>query len=111
MRHFLFLYTIYIYNLRSHPQRHQCPQKTYKNKGWVNWGDWLGTDNIAPYYKIYRLFNDARDFIRSLNLKSQNEYKKFSKQVDFPKDLPVTPERTYKNRGWISWYDWLGKEK
>ena len=84
------------------------PQLVYKNNGWTSWGDWLGTGNIHPSKKQYMSFNKARKFVRGLNFKFSRDYKKYAKQSDFPQDLPTTPETTYKNKGWISWGDWLG---
>ena len=39
---------------------------TYKNKGWIGMGDWLGTGTIANQQKEYRSFEDAREFVHSL---------------------------------------------
>jgi hypothetical protein len=26
-------------------------------------------------------------------------------------NLPYSPEKVYKNKGWVSWYDWLNKKR
>lgn len=44
------------------------------------------------------------------NLKNSNSWKLFCKSGLRPKRMPSTPPRSYKNKGWISWYDFLGKE-
>src|SRR5688500_6628274 len=36
------------------------PNEYYKDKGWISWGDWLGTNYIAPQKRKYRPFNEAR---------------------------------------------------
>ena len=46
------------------------PAGVYKNKGWKNLGDWLGTGMIAYQNREYKSFEDARKFVRSLKLKS-----------------------------------------
>ena len=84
------------------------PSETYKNKGWIGMGDWLGTGNIANYNKKYRNFNAARKFVRSLNLKSEAEWRAFCKSGKRPADIPGNPNKTYKDKGWIGMGDWLG---
>ncbi len=84
------------------------PNRTYKDKGWVNWGDWLGTGNIANFLKEYRSFKEARDYAQSLQLRSRTEWREHTKSSDFPSGIPVDPYRTYKDKGWVNWGDWLG---
>ncbi|MDC0323717.1 hypothetical protein OAM21_00825, partial [Verrucomicrobia bacterium] len=84
------------------------PESTYKGKGWTGFGDWLGTGNIASHRRQYRNFNAARVFARSLNLKSGSEWRVFCKSGKLPDDIPATPDRTYKDKGWKGIRDWLG---
>ncbi|RJP78608.1 MAG: hypothetical protein C4522_12595 [Desulfobacteraceae bacterium] len=84
------------------------PNNTYKNKGWKSMGDWLGTGTIAPQLMVYRNFEEAREFVHSLHLNGQKQWKEFCKSVNMPDDIPATPDRIYKNKGWISYGDWLG---
>ncbi|MBN9289503.1 MAG: hypothetical protein J0H47_16365 [Gammaproteobacteria bacterium] len=84
-----------------------APHKVYRNLGWISWGDWLGTSKIATQLIKFKSFREARKLVRSLNLKSINEWKQFCIQQK-PKDIPSTPDRTYRNSGWISYKDWLG---
>ena len=84
------------------------PQSVYKNKGWKSWGDWLGTGNIAKQLRIYRSFDDARTFARTLNLRNHTEWEKLSINGQLPKDIPSHPQTHYKKKGWKSWGDWLG---
>jgi hypothetical protein len=90
------------------------PQRTYKDRGWVNWGDWLGTGTIANRLKKYRPFKEARAFVHGLGLKSWSEWKKYCRgelreKGKKPEDIPSNPNLPYKDKGWINWYDWLGK--
>ena len=91
------------------------PHKTYSHKGWVNWGDWLGTGTVANYLMKFRSFKQARSFARSLGLHGQKEWNAFcqgelpSKGV-LPSDIPAKPQRTYANKGWKGTADWLGTE-
>ena len=61
----------------------------------------------------WRPFEEARDFIRSLGLKSQNEWFSYSKGAlnkkgERPGDIPSCPNLVYKDSGWISFGDWTG---
>ena len=84
------------------------PQKTYKNKGWVSWGDWLGTGRIADQLKQFKNFNEAREFVHKLKISSVKNWEEYCKSGKKPHDIPATPRTTYKNKGWINWGDWLG---
>ena len=84
------------------------PNRIYKNKGWIDWGDWLGTGSIAPKNRVFRDFESSREFVRGLKLKGQLEWYEYRKSGDKPEDIPSSPNNTYKNDGWVSWGDWLG---
>jgi len=56
-------------------------------------------------------FEEAREYIRLLNLKSQKDYQKFIKSNPTPNDFPSKVDRVYKNNGWLSWGDFLGYSK
>jgi hypothetical protein len=84
------------------------PNQVYLNEGWTNWADWLGTTTIATNLREYRSFPQAKGFVHGLGLKSANEWRAYTKSKGFPKDLPVSPNRTYAKTGWSGWRDWLG---
>ena len=84
------------------------PHDMYKNHGWVSYYDWLGAKQIPSRFKKFKLFADARKFVRQLNLKSAKEWFNYTKQKDFPSDLPKNPKSVYAKDGWISYGDWLG---
>ena len=54
----------------------------------------------------------AREYARSLNLKSHEEWEALAKDRSFanknrlPDDIPSYPNNLYE--GWIGWWDWLG---
>ena len=83
-----------------------APNTTYKDF-WVSWGDWLGTGNT--HKKEYRSFEDAREYVRNEKLDSQRDWQKWSKSGKRPDDIPSHPDDVYKDSGWISWANWLGK--
>jgi len=89
------------------------PSRFYKDKGWIGWGDWLGTGTIAPRYRKWRPFEEAREFVWTLGLKSGTEWRKYNRgempeKGTRPIDIPANPDQSYKDRGWVSWGDWLG---
>ena len=89
------------------------PAQAYKKEGWLGFGDWLGTGTIAPRLRrkaVYPKFELARSFARSLGFKKRAEWQRLCKG-DFPSNMSKSPQRTYKNSGWISWADWLTDEK
>jgi len=85
-----------------------APEKVYINKGWISLGDWLGTGRIATNYREYLPFEEARAEVRALGFNSQKEWWEYCKSSDRKMDIPVAPNQTYKNEGWINVSDWLG---
>jgi len=84
------------------------PEKTYKNKGWNGYGDWLGTGNTSPRYRKYWPYEKARDYVHKLGLKYISDWHQFTKSGKLPKEIPADPFGVYKNNGWKSNGDWLG---
>ncbi|MFL2692389.1 MAG: DEAD/DEAH box helicase family protein [Gammaproteobacteria bacterium] len=100
---------------RAYANSKQCPDDlpvnantTYKDKGWISMGDWLGTGNVANYNRVYLPYNEARKFVRNLNLKGQRDWTKYTKSKKLPANIPAAPWNHYKDKGWISIGDWLG---
>ena len=84
------------------------PRQTYADKGWIGFGDWLGTGRVANHQRKYRPFKQARAFARSLRLNSRAEWSAYCQSGKTPDDVPGHPERIYIDAGWISMGDWLG---
>lgn len=81
------------------------PQITYKDSGWISWGDWLGTDR--SYKKEFLSFEEAREFVRRLKFQKQEEWFDFAKSKDRPDNIPYSPNEVYKQDGWKGYGDWL----
>jgi hypothetical protein len=75
----------------------------YKDKGWVGYGDWLGTSFLP--------FTEARDFVRKLGLKNYHEWNDWRTSDKRPKNIPSSPRSVYANKGWCGIQDWLGTTK
>ena len=90
-------------------------KRYYKDNGWINWGDWLGTRRISKRGGRFLRFETAREFARSLGLKGKAEWGHYCKGKfpDLPQlreDIPNNPYVHYKSSGWENWKDWLGNE-
>jgi hypothetical protein len=81
--------------------------KVYK-KDWQGWGNFLGTETIAAKNKQYLTFTEAREFTRKLKLKGARAWYEYCRSGDKPDDIPATPSRHYKGKGWMGWGDWTG---
>jgi predicted helicase len=87
------------------------PHRTYKRKGWVSVGDWLGTERISNQKKKFLPFNEARKFVHKLNFKRIEEWLEYCKSGNKPAYIPSNPDKEYKDKGWVSTRDWLGTNK
>ncbi len=81
------------------------PQGTYRGRGWVNWGDWLGTRNQKGGYLR---FEEARSIARNLGLKGREEWPIWAGSNLRPNNIPASPNTVFTNDGWAGWPDWLG---
>jgi superfamily II DNA or RNA helicase len=89
------------------------PAGSYAGKGWVGIGDWLGTSRQSNRYRQFMPFENARNYVRSLGLRSSSDWRKYciSKEKGIkklPSNIPSHPERAYDGAGWRGIEDWLG---
>ena len=82
------------------------PRSSYKGE-WLSWGNWLGTGNIATRDREWRPFEEAREYVRALELKSQEEWVAYCKSRQKPDDIPANPRSSYKDE-FKGFGDWLG---
>ena len=90
------------------------PHKTYKENGWINWRDFLGTDNYSftEKYEKFISYEDAKKYLTKFKLKNYTEFVLFFKNNKRPKYIPSSPHATYSKKGsWISWEDFLSLKK
>lgn len=83
----------------------------YKNKGWLFWGDFLGTNKISDNEKNknYLSYSDAQKYmsIHFPFIKSGNQWKQYCKNNIIPTNLPRNPEITYNKKEWTGWAAYL----
>jgi hypothetical protein len=73
----------------------------------INWGSFTG--NEAPQNKIFREFSKAREYARSLKLKSGNDWRRFSESDKRPNDIPASPANIKQYQPhWKGMKNWLG---
>lgn len=90
------------------------PRTHFKNNGWVSWGDFLGNNNPCDKLKTlnYISYDEAKKYIKEhITAKSIESWKVLAKNNEIPDIIPNRPDRYYKKRGWVNWYDFLGKSK
>ncbi len=97
------------------------PNNIYKNNGWIDFGDWLGTGrkrkgNNSDEDKTWLPYEEAREFIHTLKLEGEAEWKKYIKDElsNLPKkpdNIPNSPLFVYKDDGWLGMNNWLGNNK
>lgn len=86
------------------------PDKVYKNSGWKNWGDFLGTGNVAHKDKKFLEFEDMQAFVLNLGLKNELEWRAWKRVNDLPANIPGNPDRIYKDKGWRGWAYFFGRK-
>ena len=75
------------------------PEEYYQNKSWINWSEFLGTG----FYS----YAEASQAAQKLGIKTGVEYGQ--RYYEDPR-LPSIPDRIYKDKDWINWLEFLGKE-
>ncbi len=96
------------------------PDVVYEDDGWVDFGDWLGTGRKrkgkdTSEHSTWLSYEEARDFVHTLNLKSDAEWKQYIygelySLAKKPDNIPNSPYFVYKDSGWIGMNDWLGND-
>jgi superfamily II DNA or RNA helicase len=81
------------------------PNLEYEN---FNWPDFLNTNNFTPSNYEIRSFDEAKLLAVSLKLSSQTEWQEFCRSGKKPIGIPANPHRSYKDKGWNGWADFLG---
>ena len=86
------------------------PHLEYRESGWKSWEDWLGTKITYPD------FISTKQYIRSLKLRNEQEWKDFihgqlTHKPRRTETIPAYPEIAYRDEGWSGWEDWLGTVK
>ncbi len=84
------------------------PYNTYKNKGWIDWSDYLGCEIVAVRDKKFYTYEESILVIRNFGFKSGNELREYVKKNGPIKGIPTAPHLEYKGKGWVNMGEWLG---
>ena len=87
----------------------KSPENSYKKRGWNGYIDFLGYNKASTRNRKYFSFLKSRKFARSKNFKTIKEWHQYKRNNKKTYHLPYKPDRVYKNKGWKSWKDFLGK--
>lgn len=83
-----------------------CPEKIYKHTGWKDLGDWLGTGNTGQQKKKRMTYEQAKQYVQALGIKTQHEFFAWRKSGQRPDTIPPDPNRAY--IAFKSWGEFLG---
>lgn len=98
----------------------RAPCVAYEKKGWISWGDFLGTDIVAPRFRKYRSYEEACQFAQVLELKKKEDWflyvkGSFPHLPPLPEDIPACPDKTYRReefgKKWQGWGHFLGTQR
>ncbi|WP_377111941.1 VPA1269 family protein [Pseudoalteromonas sp. M58] len=81
---------------KQDPRLTRIPDRKYRNKGWIDWNHFLRG--------VYNTVEEAKKAAHLLDIKHRKDYKSKRKKDPF---LPFNPAFTYRDKGWISWDDFL----
>ena len=75
-----------------------------------SWGDFLGTGRIANQNRKYRSYEEAKAFLKPLNISSQTHFRELLELGIMPHDIPRNPHAYYsKHKVWVNFPDFFGK--
>ena len=83
------------------------PEGTYKDEGWRGYSDWLATGNGRYVIEGRLSFEEAREYVRKLNLNGLNGWIAYCKSGKRPANIPASAHTTYKDE-WQGHGDWTG---
>jgi hypothetical protein len=75
-----------------------------------SWGDFLGTGRIANQNRKYRSYEEAKVFLKPLNISSQTHFRELLELGIIPPDIPRNPHAYYsKHKVWVNFPDFFSK--
>ena len=89
------------------PNFPSAPNQKYA-EDWVSWRHFFGTEGQSR--KKWMSFAEAQAVVQKAGIKTQAEFREWSKAGNRPAHFPSDPRRIYK-KDWVSWYHFLGTEK
>ena len=78
------------------------PNEFYKGNGWIDWPDFFGRSKVS-----FPTYEEAQRIVQENGINSLADYKSSYKELG----LPVAPDTTYRDKGWIDWPSFFGRSK
>jgi hypothetical protein len=90
----------------SNPDQYYTKQGTWPG----TWPKFLRTGERNAKGKSYVGLDELRSLVRKDGIISTSQYKKWPERIRRT-DIPAAPDRYFKGKGWIDWYDLFGTER
>ena len=84
------------------------PARVYRGTGWTTWGEFTGSGSVACTRKTFRSYRAARDYVRKQGILDNPGWRVWSRSDKRPADIPSSPDRVYRGKGWVSWGEFFG---
>jgi superfamily II DNA or RNA helicase len=85
----------------------KAPHSVYEE--FTTYGDFLGNGYVANRLRKYKSYNDAKIYMKTLNIETAKDWERYKKNNEIPNDIPKDPYTVYSNTGeWKGWGDYLG---
>jgi hypothetical protein len=89
------------------------PDVTYAGKTWKGWSHFLGHEKAHRGVGLHSgrnvlSYSAAQALVKSLELKTPDDYMEMLKAGKLPNGLPAQPNEHYSDSGWTSWGAFLG---
>jgi hypothetical protein len=81
------------------------PDSYYRGNGWEGWSAFLGQPKTPPSYA------EAKTIVAQYDVATMTEYQHLLRLGVIREPLPMRPSAYYRNRGWVSKEDFLGRPR
>ena len=95
---------------RKHENWPADPSDFYKDKGWIGWPEFVGRENRRKKMKELP-FLDFQNEVRNKYQGQTNIPRWYDQEKLEHENWPYDPSNFYKDRGWIGWPEFVGKER
>ena len=92
------------------------PDNQFRGKGWKNWGEFLGSGEVAAQKKKFWSYEKSSSYLRRLKkVNTWADFRRYKKgEIDgyskCPEGIPSVPYNTYKDK-WKGWSKFLNKNE
>ena len=75
-------------------------QRTYRDQGWLSWGDFLGSGFVHTRDRPYRSYAKVKKYVKKNKVVTVEDWEKLIKSKKFPSDIPSSPRRYKEFKNW-----------